>query len=92
VVAGGGFAARRCVTPLPPPRSHARTHAPSPFPPRADSLALVGLNCYHLVKAGKGRKEDGTDIPFFSLLKAAVTDRVALFMAISMVFLAAVAV
>jgi len=52
----------------------------------------VGLNCYHLVKAGKGRKEDGTDIPFFSLLKAAVTDRVALFMAISMVFLAAVAV
>jgi hypothetical protein len=58
----------------------------------ADSIALLGLNCYHLVKAGKGRNEEGIDIPFFSLLKAAAIDRVAAFMGVSMLILAFVAV
>lgn len=48
------------------------------------SLALLGLNCYHLVKAGKGRNEDGSDRQFLSLLREAATDRVAGFMAASM--------
>jgi hypothetical protein len=49
------------------------------------SLALLGLNCYHLVKAGKGRNEDGSDRAFLSLLREAASDRVALVMAASMV-------
>jgi hypothetical protein len=44
------------------------------------------------VKAGKGRNQDGSDVPFFSLLKDAVADRVAACMALSMLVLAAVAV
>ena len=52
------------------------------------SLALLGLNCYHLVKAGRGRCEDGSDRPFLSLLREAASDRVAAVMAASMVCVA----
>lgn len=52
------------------------------------SLALLGLNCYHLVKAGKGRNADGSDREFLGLLRDAATDRVAGAMAVSMVCVA----
>jgi len=57
-----------------------------------DSLALFGLNCYHLVKAGKGKMEDGTERNFFHLCIDAATDKVALAMAVSMLALSLVAV
>ena len=72
--------------------SHARDPPLPSFLVVADSIALLGLNCYHLVKAGKGRNEEGIDLPFFSLLKAAAIDRVAAFMGVSMLILAFVAV
>jgi hypothetical protein len=84
---GAGARARARAPPAPPFHTRPPFYAPSP-----DSIALVGLNCYHLVKAGKGRNQDGSDVPFFSLLKDAVADRVAACMALSMLVLAAVAV
>lgn len=57
-----------------------------------DSLALYGLNCYHLVKAGKGKNADGSEREILVLFKEAATDRVAFLMAASMVLLCFVAV
>jgi hypothetical protein len=49
------------------------------------------LNCYHLVKSGKGRREDGSDRPFLDILREAATDRIAMAMAASMLLLLVIA-
>ena len=76
--------------PSPSPYAHMHTHILNH--PHLDSLALYGLNCYHLVKAGKGKNADGSEREILVLFKEAATDRVAFLMAASMVLLCFVAV